>query len=181
MGVVVHGAGFEGPERRHSFGRLSAEDDGGGGFSQIQPQTLQVEGAAGVFRDGFERLKSAHGEAAGDIGARDDGIVVATRLQQPLRCDHRRDARDAGVAHRERFALEAQGPGDMLCGLCGADALFAVGVQQLDVAFGGAEDEQGALACSINLAAAHRFAGGAAGQRFESRHALAGHPGCLLA
>src|SRR3712207_3401569 len=80
VGVVADGATGQLP---CVGGRVSApEDDGGGGFAEVQPHSILTERPAGVRRERLERLEAADDEGRLRVGSDDDGRVVGTALQE---------------------------------------------------------------------------------------------------
>ena len=155
VGVVAEGA-VEKPQVGR-FGLVGAgEHQGGGGLAEVQAGTLRVKRVAGFGREGLERLEAGDDELREHIRADDHGVAVTALFQLSLGHHLGGAARDAGVAHHDGFVGVAEVLGDQLGGApqVGPLRLVALAVtQQLDVSFGGGEDEQHLVAGGIDAGA----------------------------
>ena len=170
--VVADGAGLDGPTV--SLLGLTTEDEGCSGFAQIESRALQVEGPAGVFGDGLQRLEARHGEGVLHVGTTDDGHVVTIGLQQARSQDEGCHARDAGIADHQGRGADTYRIGNMLCCGGGGDVggrLYAL-AQELYIPLCGAEDEHDPRLRDIEISLRQRITDGSDGERLETCQAL---------
>ena len=111
-GIVTDGSALHSPR---TTCRLTCKNYGGGGFSEIQSQTLDIEGTALALGNSLQRLKAGNGELALCVGSAYNGIVVVPGFEKPEGKHHGRHTRYAGIAHSEGNGGDAQPLCYMLC------------------------------------------------------------------
>ena len=143
------------------------QDDGGCGFAKVQSEALDVEGAARLWREGFEGLEARNDKMTDDIATGDDGGVVESSQEQALGCDDGRDAGDAGVTDYQGWCLDAH-HGGYAAGRVGR----RLGRGGVDVGFCGAEDKQGPVDGNSCLALREGLSDALTDEGLKPGHAL---------